>query len=216
MPLDFDFLASSAFGSLVGMRHALEPDHLAAVSTLITRERSSARAAWVGICWGFGHTMTLIVAGVVLIVLRRDLPRAADALFEVAVVALLVGFGLRAIRQATGLAPPIDRASVPSRLPPSSGWQAARRPFFVGALHGLAGSGALTAAVVAALPTTTARLIYLALFGLGSMVGMAVLSGVVGWQLARLRGAAARGISLLLGGFSMALGIAWGWQLVMG
>jgi high-affinity nickel-transport protein len=216
MPLELDVLAGSTLGTLVGMRHALEPDHLAAVSTLITHERSSARAAWVGVCWGFGHTLTLVVAGVALIVLRRDLPPAADALFELAVIALLVGFGLRAVRQAVARRPAqIDATAVPTRSTPLLDWHVTRRPLVVGALHGLAGSGALTAAVVAALPTTTARLTYLALFGLGSMVGMAALSGVLGWPLARLSGVAARSVSLLLGGFSMALGIVWAWHLVV-
>ena len=52
------FAASAGFGSLLGIRHALEPDHLAAVSTLMTGERSSAKAAWLGACWGLGHTLT--------------------------------------------------------------------------------------------------------------------------------------------------------------
>src|SRR5438093_6953085 len=55
MPL-LEFITTSSLGSLLGMRHALEPDHLAAVSTLVTGERSSSKAAWLGACWGIGHT----------------------------------------------------------------------------------------------------------------------------------------------------------------
>jgi nitrile hydratase accessory protein len=57
------FAASAGLGVLLGMRHALEPDHLAAVSTLMTGERSSAKAAWLGACWGLGHTLTLVTTG---------------------------------------------------------------------------------------------------------------------------------------------------------
>ena len=64
-------------------------------------------------------------------------------------------------------------------------WTLARRPLLVGAVHGLAGSGALTALVLTTLPTTAARLTYMALFGLGSTLGMAALSGLLGWPLAR-------------------------------
>src|SRR5262249_56190029 len=65
-------------------------------------------------------------------------------------------------------------------------WTLARRPLLVGAVHGLAGSGALTALVLATLSSTTARITYMALFGLGSTLGMAALSGLLGWPLARL------------------------------
>ena len=93
------FAASAGLGSLLGMRHALEPDHLAAVSTLMTGERSSAKAAWLGACWGLGHTLTLLTAGALLVVLRAEMPPIAAQAFEFGVVLLLVGFGVRAIYQ---------------------------------------------------------------------------------------------------------------------
>ena len=95
-------------------------------------------------------------------------------------------------------------------------WTLARRPLLVGAVHGLAGSGALTALVLATLPTAAARLIYMALFGLGSTIGMAALSGVLGWPLARVgqHHALARAVSLTVGCVSTLLGLAWGYPLV--
>ena len=60
MPV-IELVTSSGLGSLLGMRHALEPDHLAAVSTLVTGERSTAKAALLGACWGLGHTFSLVV-----------------------------------------------------------------------------------------------------------------------------------------------------------
>jgi len=80
-------------------------------------------------------------------------------------------------------------------------------------IHGLAGSGALTAFVLADLPTVTARVTYTVLFGLGSIVGMALLSGLAGWPLARIgrSRAAARGLGCVTGTLSAALGLAWGW-----
>jgi hypothetical protein len=95
-------------------------------------------------------------------------------------------------------------------------WTLARRPLVVGAIHGLAGSGALTALVLTTLPTTAARLTYMLLFGLGSTAGMAALSSLLGWPIARLQAHSgiARGVSALVGCVSIALGLAWGYPYV--
>jgi nitrile hydratase accessory protein len=213
------FVASAGLGSLLGMRHALEPDHLVAVSTLMTGERTSAKAAWLGAWWGLGHTLTLLTAGAALVVLRADMPALAAEVFEFGVVALLVGFGMRAIYQGLYLRPagPTHSHARPGTTPRAhiGRWTVAR-PLIVGAVHGLAGSGALTALVVATLPSTATRLSYLALFGLGSILGMAALSGVVGWQIARLGSnrAVARVVTLAVGGLSTALGLMWGYPLI--
>jgi len=91
-------------------------------------------------------------------------------------------------------------------------WTLARRPLLVGAVHGLAGSGALTALVLTTLPTPAAQLTYMVVFGLGSTVGMAALSGVLGWPLARVgrNRALARGVSATVGCVSIVLGVVWG------
>jgi len=226
MPL-LELLTSSGLGSLLGMRHALEPDHLAAVSTLVTAERSVAKAAWLGACWGLGHTLTLVTAGVVLIILRAELPSSASDAFEFLVALMLVGLGLRAIYNAAR-----QGVDGPSRLhhhgrlvhvhPGAPAhvhvgrWTFARRPLLIGAVHGLAGSGALTALVLATLPSMAARLTYMVVFGLGSTVGMAALSGVLGWPLGHLarHHTLARLVSLTVGCVSTVLGLFWGYPLV--
>lgn len=219
MSFGLELVASSSLGSLLGMRHALEPDHLAALSTLLTGERSRGKAAWLGACWGFGHTLTLMAAGAALVILRADMPAFADDLFELCVVLLLIGFGIRAILQATKAAGDetahLRMHSAEIEHIHLGRWPLARRPLLVGAVHGLAGSGALTAVVVAGLPTTAARLTYLALFGLGSIVGMAALSGALGWPLARFGGrrAVARAVSLVVGALSTGFGLYWGYPL---
>ena len=92
----------------------------------------------------------------------------------------------------------------------------ARRPLLVGVVHGLAGSGALTALVLATLPSAAARITYMTLFGLGSTLGMAALSGLLGWPLARIGGETRtlRMISLVVGCVSTVLGVFWGVPLV--
>jgi high-affinity nickel-transport protein len=222
MPI-LELMTSSGLGSLLGMRHALEPDHLAAVSTLVSRERSGVRAALLGLCWGLGHTLALVVVGAILVALRSEMPPTVSDLFELLVAFMLVALGLRAIVQAArqGAEGPArmhrhgrlvhSHAGVPAHVHLGK-WTLARRPLLVGAVHGLAGSGALTALVLATLPTTTARLAYMALFGLGSTVSMAALSGLLGWPLARFgtHHLVTRGVSLIVGCTSMALGVMWG------
>ena len=213
------FVASAVLGSLLGMQHAFEPDHLAAVATLMTGERSSAKAAWLGAWWGLGHTLTLLAAGTALVVLRADMPAPVTTAFELCVVLLLVGFGARAIYLAAcGVLP----RRTHSHAKPAT-WSAAHidrwtvaRPLLVGAVHGLAGSGTLTALVVATLPSTATRLGYLALFGLGSTLGMVGLSGLLGWQIARMgsdRGVV-RTFSLAVGCVSTILGLFWGYPIL--
>src|SRR6266699_3875348 len=96
MPV-LDLIPTSSLGSLLGMRHALEPDHLAAVSTLVSRERSSLKAAWLGVCWGLGHTLTLFLAGAALMLLRAEMPPRLSAVFECFVAVMLIGLGVRAM-----------------------------------------------------------------------------------------------------------------------
>jgi high-affinity nickel-transport protein len=218
-----ELLTGSGLGSLLGMRHALEPDHLAAVTTLVSRERSSLRAALLGAWWGIGHTLALVLVGAALVIVRAELPARVSEAFELAVALMLIALGIRSIRLAALQGPGGPRhlhrhgllvhshAAVPAHVHFGT-WTFARRPLLVGAVHGLAGSGALTALVLATLPTTAARLMYVLLFGIGSTLSMATLSGLLGWPLARLgtHHRVARGISLAVGFVSIGIGIWWG------
>ena len=222
-----DILTSSGLGSLLGVRHALEPDHLAAVSTLVARDRAGVRAALLGAWWGLGHTLSLVVVGAVLVALRTEMPPRVADLFEFLVAVMLMALGVRAIVQAARMGPggPAylhqrrlsvhQHGGLPVHVHIGS-WTFARRPLLIGAIHGLAGSGALTALVLATLPTATAQLAYMALFGLGSTAGMAALSGLVGWPIARwaAREGVGRGLSFLVGCVSTGIGVVWGYPYV--
>ena len=221
-------LASSGLGSLLGMRHALEPDHLAAVSTLVSGERSSRRAALLGVWWGVGHTGALFLVGAVLVALRAEMPARVADLFEFGVAVMLIGLGVRAIVNAARLGPrgPVrlhrhwhlvhQHSGVPAHVHIGR-WTLAARPLLIGTVHGLAGSGALTALVLTTLPDVTSRLAYMLLFGIGSTFGMTALTGLLGWPLERLGShqSIARGLSLAVGCFSTLLGVAWGYPLVL-
>ena len=146
MPV-LELLTSSGFGSLLGMRHALEPDHLAAVSTLVSRERSSVKGAFLGVCWGLGHTAGLIAVGAVLVFLRAELPVRMADFFELLVAVMLIVLVSRALLQAVRQGQPshlhnhafaVHRHSgLPSHVHIGTG-TLARRPLIIGAIHGLA------------------------------------------------------------------------------
>jgi hypothetical protein len=192
-------------GFVLGMRHALEPDHLTAVCTLVSVRGGARRGLWLGACWGIGHSLSLLAVGMLLALLQAHLPaRVADA-FELAVAAMLIALGVRAIGR------PFDGASG-ARAHAHPHPRLGARSLFIGVVHGLAGSGALTTLVLAELPSTAARLGYIALFGCGSMLGMALLSGLAGWPLAR-RGRSRRvatSLAMVTGGISIAFGLVWG------
>ncbi len=190
-------------GLALGVRHAFEPDHLAAVSTLVAERPGARRGFVLGATWGVGHTLALFSVGMALSLLQVTLPeRLADA-FELAVAAMLIGLGVRAIvRFARVTAPP---------APPA----VRRRSLAVGVVHGLAGSGAVTALVLGGLPSTAARLGYIALFGLGSIVGMSLLSSLAGWPLERLqRARRLQLVSAAAGLVAATLGVFWAWPIV--
>lgn len=226
MPV-LELLTSSGLGSLLGMRHAIEPDHLAAISTLVTADRNPYRAAWMGFCWGLGHTASLVSAGALVVILRQEMPPAAAWTFELLVACMLVALGITAIRGAAqrGREGPVvshrhgasihEHQSAAPHLHVGR-WTLARRPLLVGAVHGLAGSGALVALVPATLPSLGTRVIFMTLFGLGSAVGMAAMSGLLGWPLARwgARPSFGRVVTLIVGCATTALGLAWGYPLL--
>ena len=223
----FAALTGLLVGFILGMRHALEPDHLAAVSTLVSEQRGAARGAILGAFWGLGHTISLFVVGVLLALLETQMPARLADFFELGVAVMLLTLGARAIARSLrqgGLGHdhahshggPEHEHGGPDDHVHVFRWTLARRPLLVGLVHGLAGSGALTALVLASLPGIAARLLYIALFGIGSVCGMAVLSGLAGFPLARLSRSegAMRGLSAATGVFSVAFGLFWGWPLV--
>lgn len=185
-------LAAAAIGLILGLRHAFEPDHLAAVSTLATRESRLWPAARLGLAWGVGHTATIGVVALVIIALGIRLPESLWPAAELVVAALLILLGGVVVwRYARGrwhLHAHSHQPSVHSHLHLHSHAENAgghdhthatadaRRSLGFGIAHGLAGSGAVVALLLAAAPGTAARVVYFASFGLGTIAGMLAVS----------------------------------------
>ncbi|MDX2093192.1 MAG: hypothetical protein SFX73_35440 [Kofleriaceae bacterium] len=212
-------LAGVLLGLAVGLRHAFEPDHLTAVATLATETRDPKKGAALGALWGLGHTVSLVIVGIVLIALGEALPAQLAAWFELSVSFVLIALGARALVRAwkQGLVGPSHQHAHGGHAHLHAGpdahvhlgrWTLAWRPLAVGIVHGLAGSGALTALVFAQLPSTAGRIAYIALFGLGSIAGMAVASALVGASLRSLV-RWQRTVTIGAGMLSIGFGIVW-------
>jgi hypothetical protein len=203
-------------GLLVGLRHSFEPDHLTAVSTLVGETRDLRGGAMLGALWGVGHTLALVAVGAILLLVGASLPERAAVIFELCVAGMLLVLGARAIAVALRAAAAAQHAHLGPHLGPHGRTHPVVRtlvwrPLTVGLLHGLAGSGALTAIAFAELPGAGARLLYMTLFGLGSIAGMALASGAAGVTLRIIvrSGGARHGLALVTGALSITVGVLW-------
>ena len=226
--MDASLVTALGLGLTLGLRHALDADHVAAVSTLVSRERGLVRACLLGAFWGAGHTVALLGAGIAVIGFKLTITPELEAAFERTVGLVLLLLGGHVLLRALGglLAHGREHthddgvthrhAQLPLGSPGAAHVHLVRlggRPFLVGLLHGLAGSAALTLLVLGTIPSPIGALVYLLVFGVGSTAGMLLLSGLVGLPVAlaapgaqRLQGA----IQVVAGVGSAALGI---WML---
>jgi hypothetical protein len=163
-------------GLLLGLRHAFEADHIAAVSTIVSREKGPLRSGSIGAFWGVGHLTSLLLVGLPVVGLGLRLPRGLDVPLELGVAAMIVFLGLGGLARS--------RAGVPTHHHRLSLRALGTRPFWIGAAHGLAGSGALTLVILVSMPSRREGLLYLGCFGFGSILGMAAASAALSIPLA--------------------------------
>jgi hypothetical protein len=253
-------LGIALLGLLMGMRHATDPDHVIAVTTIVSRERRLTAAGRVGIVWGLGHTLTVLAVGAAIIVFKIAIPiRLGLAMeFAVAIVLILLGLGAFAsfiqlvARRIVGTPLAVDRPLVvhshahghgfgPHRHPhvhldsseqhgseqvalnhehglPAGAMSsfAVRRPllrsFGIGLVHGLAGSAAIALLVLGAIPQPLWATLYLAIFCLGTIVGMGLITtaiatpfAVAAQRMSWMRRSLVTGSGLLSFGFGLFL-----------
>ncbi|MDE3225665.1 MAG: sulfite exporter TauE/SafE family protein [Nitrospirota bacterium] len=189
---DTSFLTILGLGFLLGAKHALDADHVAAVSTLLVDRPAWRTSGIVGFCWGFGHTVTLLLVGLLVIVFKLTIP-------EPVAQGLELGVGLMLIVLGGSLAATLVRARWhvhvhrhegeshlhlhSHRLQPdhahAHGVPWSVRPVLIGMVHGLAGSAALMLLVLAAVRSVWEGLVYILVFGVGSIAGMMLLGMVI-------------------------------------
>ena len=197
-------LSVALIGFLLGVRHAVDPDHVVAISTIATRTPTFRRAASVGAIWGLGHTLTILGVGGAIVLMRVAItPRVALAMeFSVALMLIVLGFqNLASARNANPPAPSLAR------------------PLVVGMVHGMAGSAAVALLVLATVRDAAWALAYLTLFGLGTVLGMVIVTGLIAvpasLAMSRVRNAR-RWLTLASGVASVILGVLLASELTKG
>jgi len=209
---------------LLGVRHASEPDHWVAVSTLMAEPSNRGRIAPLGAWWGLGHALSLLSVGGGLLLLHLRMPARIADFLELGVAAMLLVLGAGSVRRALrrGSGGKVAGASWQRAARHSDhgdgGWGTpVRVPLLIGFVHGLAGSGALTALALTSMPSLGAGVMYICLFGAGSILGMVLLTAVAERPLRFLarRHQIEAALAGLAGATSLVLGVQWGWPLVL-
>jgi len=239
-------------GFFLGMRHATDPDHVVAVTTIVARHRSRTGGAFIGAVWGVGHTLTILVVGAGIILLGWAIPPRLGLALELAVGVMLVALGFVTLLDRGG---ELAAASTPgghqhqhhrvhahahphgdyvhthahghdpeshphrpeqtplARLDRRFGGLGAyqlARPLVVGIVHGLAGSAAVALLVLATIRDPLWSVLYLLVFGVGTIAGMMLVTAVLAWPFARggsRTAALHRGLRLAAGVVSLVFGL---------
>ena len=202
----FNLLAVLTIGLVFGLKHATEVDHVVAISTIVSRHKNVFRSALVGALWGAGHTASLLIVGVIVLSLRIAIPERVSGWLEFGVALMIIALGVSALWRAVRTDSEVhvhqhshdglshthvhfhehENKHIPSTQAAHShvvsriGW----KPVLVGMMHGLAGSGALTLLVLTQISSPLIGFLYMATFGLGSIAGMLLMSGLIGLPFA--------------------------------
>jgi ABC-type nickel/cobalt efflux system permease component RcnA len=232
-------------GFVFGLKHATEVDHVVAVSTVVSEQRKLARSILVGALWGAGHTASLAAAGVLVLALRIAIPERVANWLEFGVALMIIGLGASALvralqrrradahihrhRHRDGLShvhvhfheretehAPAAAAVAPAEAHSHALARVGFKPLVIGAVHGLAGSAALTLLVLAQVDSAALGMLYLAVFGLGSIFGMVLMSGLIGLPFAlaahRVSGLHYYGLQTIAGAASIVFGLWYAYE----
>ncbi len=232
-PVAGSIISILTYSFVFGLKHAVEPDHLAAVSSIVSERKSLFSSMIVGGWWGCGHTLSLLLTGLVVTLLGINLRGEHLSFLDTLVATMLVALGLNALRklaaerrQASGIETQIEkivthraaRESKSMSENPGSR-RIGLRPLIVGMIHGLAGSAALLLLLIPVIPSFWLKLIYLLVFGAGSIIGMMMMSWLVGLptHLTAARFALVNiGVRALAGLFGVLFGLRLLYEFVMG
>ena len=199
-------LALLGFGLIFGLKHATEVDHVVAVGNIVSQNRNLWRSALVGALWGAGHTASLLVTGGIVLSLRVAIPETVTSWLEFGVALMILGLGASALWRALRKGREVhlhkhshdgvahvhvhfhEATTRHVHSQPARHNHAVSsigiKPVLVGTMHGLAGSGAITLLVLTQIESIWLGLLYLGIFGLGSIVGMLLMSGLIGLPFA--------------------------------
>ncbi len=190
------------FGFILGLKHAVEADHITAVSTIVTDRRSPWGSAIVGGVWGLGHTIALLAVGIFVLLLDFQVSERLETVLEMGVGVMLVFLGLgvlmKIVRGGTlhlhqhehGGRPHVhphlhehSHGDEDAELQTHHGLSLSPRPLIIGLIHGLAGSAGLMLLMLPTIDSRSLGLLYIVIFGIGSIGGMMLMSFAIGIPL---------------------------------
>jgi ABC-type nickel/cobalt efflux system permease component RcnA len=230
------FFAILGLGLLFGLKHATEADHIVAVSTIVSEQRSLLRSAMVGALWGAGHTISLIIVGIIVFALGVIVPEGVANWLEFGVALMIITLGVSALWRVRAQSRDlhlhqhkhdgVTHAHIHFHEGEAAHWESpathshavARiglKPLLVGAMHGLAGSAALTLLVLTQVQSTALGLFYLIVFGIGSIFGMLLMSGLIGLPFClgeRKPGGVRNGLQAAAGAVSILFGLWYAYE----
>ena len=233
--MEYSLAAILGMGFLLGLKHATDADHVVAVTTFVSEERSLLRSCWIGLFWGTGHTVSLAVAGALILLFKINLSDRISGSLELLVAVMLVALGARVLYHLRKKHLQLHRhphshnpgkpahihwhLHADGQLRDHTGWlHFSLRPLIVGMVHGAAGTGALMLLVLSTIRSPFQALLYIVIFGAGSVAGMLIVSFLLAVPLrwiARNAGSGYRAIQLAAGTSSCVFGIYLGidiWQ----
>ena len=228
-------LSIMTLGFFLGMRHATDPDHVIAVTTIVSRQRSIRQAALIGILWGLGHTITILVVGSAIILFGLVIPPKVGLTMELSVGLMLILLGILNLfgimRWITETVTPTDyvHSHLHGHCPEKHGhaenatplgWMdrtfgslslyQVLRPLAVGIVHGLAGSAAVALLVLTTIRVPSWAVLYLLVFGVGTVAGMMLITAAIAVPFTFSENRFARlnrGLGLVSGLVSLAFGL---------
>lgn len=185
---------------LLGMRHATDADHIVAITTIVNRGHGTWRSSRIGVLWGIGHTVTILVVGSAIILFKLAFTARLGLSMEFCVAMMLMVLGVLNLTQSGATSDAVPQL----------------RPFVVGVVHGMAGSAAATLLILPFIDDAGWAVLYLGVFGFGTIVGMAMVTvalavpaAIAGRRLAGLQ----RGLRLASGAVSLAFGAYLGYKI---
>jgi high-affinity nickel-transport protein len=197
------FVGIVLLGLFLGMRHSTDPDHVVAVSTIVSRERSVRHAALIGVLWGVGHTLTISLVGSAIILFGLVIPPRIGLSMEFSVALMLILLGVLNLtgvlrwlsEKFTPASQLMEKSAAPSEATEAAGSPVHRaigrfglyqllRPLVVGLVHGLAGSAAVALLVLSTIRSPLWAIAYLIVFGVGTIAGMMLMTTVIALPIA--------------------------------
>jgi high-affinity nickel-transport protein len=218
-------------GLILGMRHSTDADHVVAISTIVSKQRSIRNAAFIGSVWGLGHTITIFIVGALIILFGVEIPPRLGLSMEFSVAVMLILLGVLnlsgVMQKVTSYFTPANAGRAIAFRPGDQGstrierWleqsvgrfglYQCLRPLVIGLVHGLAGSAAVALLVLSTIHNPAWATVYLLIFGIGTMIGMMCMTAAIAvpltfagdrfTKLSKYLGAASGMVSLCFGSF---------------